>query len=182
MQRKESDNNAMASSAQTENYISSLSGGDPLSNKEKTFFESGMGYDFSNVRIHTDNNANESAKNINALAYTHGNDIVFNSGQYQPNTAEGKKLLAHELTHVVQQKNADTVYRKTYLQEENISDTRTVDSESRIKEVILKTFSNTGSKLYPYIKDKIEKFKDKAVISKDDADVYGHKYNKINQG
>jgi len=182
MQRKESDNKAMTSSAQTENYISSLSGGDPLSKKEKTFFESRMGYDFSNVRIHNNNKANESASNINALAYTHGNDIIFNSGQYQPGTTEGKKLLAHELTHVVQQKNADTVCRKTYLEEENISDTRTIDSESRVKEVILKTFANANSKLYKYIKDKIDKFKDKAVISKDDADVYGHKYNRINKG
>ena len=182
MQRKESNDNTLTSLPQTENYISSLSGGDPLSKKEKTFFESRMGYDFSNVRIHNNNKANESASNINALAYTHGNDIIFNSGQYQPGTTEGKKLLAHELTHVVQQKNADTVCRKTYLEEENISDTRTIDSESRVKEVILKTFANANSKLYKYIKDKIDKFKDKAVISKDDADVYGHKYNRINKG
>jgi hypothetical protein len=96
------------SSSQTENYISSISGGKPLNNNEKAFFESRMGYDFSNVRIHNDSNANQSAKSISALAYTHGNNIVFGSNQYQPNTAEGRKLMAHELTHVVQQSNNNT--------------------------------------------------------------------------
>ncbi len=104
IQRKE-DSNQIISSAQTENYIASVPGGNPLRNEERSFFESRMGNDFSNVRIHTDNNANQSAKNINALAYTYGNDIVFAKNQYQPNTEEGKKLIAHELTHVMQQNN-----------------------------------------------------------------------------
>jgi hypothetical protein len=113
MQRKESNKDAIISpSLQTENYISSLSGGKALSDEERTFFESGMGYDFSTVRIHNDSKANESAKSINALAYTHGNNIVFGSDQYQPNSKEGKKLLAHELTHVLQQ-NAGAVQPKT---------------------------------------------------------------------
>jgi hypothetical protein len=58
------------------------------------------------VQLHTNSDANESAKTVNALAYTHGNNIVFGSGQYQPNTDNGKNLLAHELTHVVQQNHA----------------------------------------------------------------------------
>jgi hypothetical protein len=104
MQRRESSNDMITSlSLQAENYISSLSGSKALSKEERTFFESKMGYDFSNVRIHNDSSAHQSAKNINALAYTHENNIVFGQGQYQPNTDEGKKLLAHELTHVVQQ-------------------------------------------------------------------------------
>jgi hypothetical protein len=103
MQRKESYNETTGATPETENYLSSLSGGKTLSNEEKSFFEPGMGYDFSDVKIHTGSAANESAKNINALAYTHGNNIVFGSNQYQPDTYEGKKLLAHELAHVVQQ-------------------------------------------------------------------------------
>ncbi|MGN6212328.1 eCIS core domain-containing protein [Parafilimonas sp.] len=87
----------------TENYINTLSGGEVLSNKERSFFESKIGYDFSGVKLHTNTEANQSAKNINALAYTHGNNIVFGEGQYQPDTDAGKRLLAHELTHVVQQ-------------------------------------------------------------------------------
>jgi hypothetical protein len=97
---------------QTENYHQSLSGGKPLSNNEKTFFESRIGHDFSDVQLYTDSTANQSAKNVNALAYTHGSDIVFGAGQYQPGTDAGKRLLAHELTHVVQQRsNTNLVQR-----------------------------------------------------------------------
>jgi hypothetical protein len=103
MQRKESNNDTTEVTPETESYLSSLSGGKTLGNEEKSFFEPRMGYDFSGVKIHTDSTANESAKNINALAYTHGNNIVFGSNQYQPDTNEGKKLLAHELTHIMQQ-------------------------------------------------------------------------------
>lgn len=103
-QRKENNNDSVNPSPQTENYIQSLPGkGNALGEKEKSFFESRIGYDFSNVKIHTGDEAERSARSIGALAYTTGNDIVFGNGQYQPNTDSGKKLLAHELTHVVQQ-------------------------------------------------------------------------------
>jgi hypothetical protein len=69
--------------------------------------ESRFGYDFTNVRIHTNDRAARSAQYMTAVAYTLGNDIVFGKGRYQPNTLEGRRLLAHELTHVVQQ---DTMY------------------------------------------------------------------------
>jgi hypothetical protein len=62
-----------------------------------------FGYDFSRVRIHADVAAAESARALNALAYTSGQDIVFDSGQFRPGSPAGQKLLAHELTHVVQQ-------------------------------------------------------------------------------
>jgi hypothetical protein len=62
-----------------------------------------FGHDFSQVRVHTDARAAESARNINALAYTVGRDVVFGAGQHSPHTREGKRLMAHELTHVTQQ-------------------------------------------------------------------------------
>lgn len=94
------------SSPDFESYVEGLnSGGSPLPNESKSFFEGAMGYDFSNVRIHNDAKASESADSINALAYTTGKNIVFNQNQFQPSTKEGQKLLAHELTHVVQQGN-----------------------------------------------------------------------------
>ncbi len=65
-----------------------------------------FGHDFSQVRVHTDSRAAESARAVNALAYTVGKNVVFGTGQYAPGTSTGKKLLAHELTHVVQQINA----------------------------------------------------------------------------
>jgi hypothetical protein len=111
-QRKKSSDKMGRGSSETENYLSSLSDGKKLSNDERAFFEAQMGYDFSNVRIHNDGHANQSAKSISALAYTHGNDIVFGSDQYQPNTDKGKKLMAHELTHVVQQQSAAMIQRK----------------------------------------------------------------------
>ena len=92
--------------ASTENQVSSLTGGEPLPKKEKSFFEQKMGYDFSKVTLHKDEAANASAKDLQAKAYTHGNDIVFGANEYKPETTEGKQLIAHELTHVVQQQSA----------------------------------------------------------------------------
>ena len=65
--------------------------------------ESRFASDFSNVKIYADDRASKSAQSVDARAYTVGNDVVFGQGQYQPYTLEGKKLLAHELTHVLQQ-------------------------------------------------------------------------------
>ncbi len=77
--------------------------GKPLDASTRTFMESRFGHDFSQVRVHTDTKAAESARAVNALAYTVGGDMVFGEGQYELGTSEGKRLLAHELTHVVQQ-------------------------------------------------------------------------------
>ncbi len=103
LQRKE-DGDQQTADTHTESYINSLSGkGRSLSNQERSFFEPRFGRDFSNVQLHTNNEAGTSAKNINALAYTTGNNIVFGEGQYNTATESGKHLMAHELTHVVQQ-------------------------------------------------------------------------------
>ena len=63
-----------------------------------------FGQDFSNVRIHTDQTAVEMNRRLKSQAFTHGKDIYFNQGKFNPESKTGKKLLAHELTHVVQQK------------------------------------------------------------------------------
>jgi hypothetical protein len=83
--------------------------GKPLPNELRRFYEPKLGYDLSNVRIHTDSVAAKSAQSINSLAYTVGNNIVFDQGQYSPGTGHGKKILAHELAHVVQQKTQSNV-------------------------------------------------------------------------
>src|SRR6185437_11221120 len=77
--------------------------GQSLEPTTRTFFESRFGHDFSQVRVHTDAKAAESAQAVNALAYTVGRDVVFGAEQYTPMTPQGGRLLAHELTHVVQQ-------------------------------------------------------------------------------
>ncbi len=84
---------------------SSKSGGAPLPVGTKRFMESAFQTDFSSVRVHTDSRAAEMSKGIQARAFTHGSDIYFNTGQFTPENAEGKRLLAHELTHVLQQQN-----------------------------------------------------------------------------
>ncbi|MCG9972580.1 DUF4157 domain-containing protein [Christiangramia crocea] len=66
-------------------------------------FENAFGVDFSEVNIHTDSSAHQLNKDLNAKAFTHGKDIYFRQGNYQPDSKEGKHLLAHELTHTVQQ-------------------------------------------------------------------------------
>lgn len=85
--------------------------GQPLNTSTRSFMESRLGHDFSNVRVHTDTRAAESARAVNALAYTVGRNIVFGSGHYAPGTSEGKRLVAHELTHVVQQRHVSDVSR-----------------------------------------------------------------------
>jgi hypothetical protein len=82
--------------------------GQSLDAPTRAFFEPRLGYDLSSVRVHNDEKATESARSLHALGYTVGRDIVFGRGQYSPGTLVGKQLLAHELTHVVQQRALQT--------------------------------------------------------------------------
>ena len=78
--------------------------GSPLNTATRNFMESRFGSDFSKVRVHTDDLASESARMLGARAYTVDQNIVFNAGEYTPKNQEGKRLLAHELSHVIQQR------------------------------------------------------------------------------
>jgi hypothetical protein len=80
-----------------------LGGGRPLEPEVRADMKTRLGHDFSQVRIHDDSRAHESTATVNANAYTVGSHIVFQTGGYNPATSEGKRTLAHELTHVVQQ-------------------------------------------------------------------------------
>jgi len=92
--------------------------------------ESGLNHDFSRVRIHADTQAAESARSINSLAYTVGRNVVFGAGQYQPATREGRRLLAHELVHVMQQEHSGPGTVQRFFQ-----------PEQAVEEMIGKTFS-----------------------------------------
>jgi len=97
----------LSSAAESSDDVSAgidLGRGQPLNAETRAFFEPRFGADFSRVRVHAGAGANESAQALNALAYTTGHDVVFGRGQYQPETAAGRRLLAHELTHVLQQR------------------------------------------------------------------------------
>lgn len=93
----------IAVSPQMESQLSQLQGsGRQMPQGLRNMMESGFGRDFSQVRLHTDSEAVSLSSSIHAKAFTHGNDIYFNQGQFSPSTSEGQKLMAHELTHVVQ--------------------------------------------------------------------------------
>lgn len=98
LQRKE----IIGGSVFTGAAVGESGGGQPLSSGERSFFEPRFNRDFGHVRIHTNTLAAESAKAVNARAYTISRNVVFGAGQYAPDTAEGKRLLAHELTHTLQ--------------------------------------------------------------------------------
>src|SRR5664279_3002216 len=80
-------------------------GGSPLAPDVKGEMESRLGHDFSDVRVHNDSQAHESARSVNAHAYTVGSNVVFQRDKFDPSSSEGKTTLAHELTHVVQQRS-----------------------------------------------------------------------------
>lgn len=80
-------------------------GGSPLDADTRADMESRFGHDFGDVRVHTDGGAHESARSVNAQAYTVGSNIVFQRDRYDPSSVEGRHMLAHELTHVVQQRS-----------------------------------------------------------------------------
>ena len=87
-----------------ENQINSAKGGgQPIPEDTRNFLEPRFGQDFSNVRIHTGAEADNLNNSLQAKAFTTGSDIFFRDGDYNPNSGEGRELLAHELTHVVQQ-------------------------------------------------------------------------------
>jgi len=110
LQRKRPGSMNVADSLEAPPIVRDVLGstGQPLDAGIKGFFENRLGHDFSRVRIHNDARAAESARAVSALAYTVGQDIAFATGQYVPHSARGRKLLAHELAHVVQQSAASS--------------------------------------------------------------------------
>src|SRR5262245_6990875 len=104
LQRKESGSAATAPATAPPIVDRALnSPGQPLDAVTRAFFEPRFGQDFSHVLVHTNAQAAESTRAVNALAYTIGRDVVFGTGQYAPHSETGRRLLAHELTHVMQQ-------------------------------------------------------------------------------
>lgn len=102
VQRRAADSAAPASAPESV-HRTLASPGRPLDTGTRDFMESRFGHDFSQVRVHTDSQAGDSARDINAHAYTAGSDIAFAPGKYQPESQSGRQLIAHELAHTVQQ-------------------------------------------------------------------------------
>jgi hypothetical protein len=120
MRKAEAGNSDMSVSSSFASSLNASKGsGSSLPQGTRSFMENAFSTDFSSVKIHTDSQASEMSKGISAKAFTTGNDIYFKSGEYSPNSENGKKLLAHELTHVVQQQ--DTIPVDIHRQEEEPS-------------------------------------------------------------
>lgn len=111
--------------------------GQPLDSESRSYFEPRFDHDFSKVRIHADAAAGVSASQIQANAYTVGNDIVFGAGRFAPHTLQGQRLLAHELTHVVQQSGVQSTAVQPVLQ-------RDIGFEFQLRENTITT--NKGKK------------------------------------
>ena len=103
IQRKEEPEPSTASSNLESQLNAAKGGGSPLPEGTRNQMEGAFGADFSGVRVHTNSGAVQMNQELGAQAFTHGNDVYFNSGKYDPGSTEGNSLLGHELTHVVQQ-------------------------------------------------------------------------------
>ena len=132
--QRQSDGSSTASSGVTQQIESSKGQGSKLSDDTRTQMESSFGTDFSNVTIHTDHESTEMNNALHAQAFTHGSDIYFNEGKYNPQNTEGGRLLAHELTHVVQQ--GDSLKKKVqrFVQQSEISKGSETQPETSEKE------------------------------------------------
>jgi len=108
IQKKSEANNNVVSDAVSSQIQSTKAGGIKMPEATRSFMESRFGADFSNVNIHTGSDASLLSNQLSAQAFTISSDIYFNEGKYQPESFEGKKLLAHELTHVIQQGSTQT--------------------------------------------------------------------------
>ncbi len=103
IQRRAATDHAAAVSPEVESRIQSIGSGQPLPGATRAFFEPRFGYDFSGVRVHTGASADDLNRTLNARAFTRGQGIFFRQGEYNPDSHSGRELLAHELTHVLQQ-------------------------------------------------------------------------------
>ena len=131
--------------------------GQPLDASSRAYFEPRFGRDFSKVRIHADARAAELAAAVNAHAYTAGSDIVFGAGQHAPGTESGKRLLAHELVHVVQQNSsppAGTVSRKATKNDEEQK--KLAVANHKRQQTRVSSFFDAARKIVPNSKNPLE--------------------------
>ena len=112
LQRKSHVSQPQASSQVSSQIKQSRGKGRPLPPKVRAEMEAGLGASFKDVNIHTNSQAAELNQKLQAQAFTHGKDIFFNSGKYNPDSTTGKRLLAHELTHVIQQNKSEKSIQK----------------------------------------------------------------------
>ncbi|MFT5821030.1 MAG: hypothetical protein ACI8ZM_002279 [Crocinitomix sp.] len=147
IQRKSAEKSAVHTNSSFETGLKQTTG-NPMDAQTKSSMENDFGADFSGVKIHTGATASNLSNQIQAKAFTTGNDIYFNQGEYSPNTSSGKHLLAHELTHTIQQGASKTsaVQSKMKSKENNLTNTiqRKDAEQETIQEIRLKTVEVDG--------------------------------------
>jgi len=150
LQAKESPGQTPQVTPNLESRINSLKGGgQPLDPATRSFFEPRFGHDFSKVRVHSDSSSADTAKSINARAFTLGNHVVMGSGEYQPKSQSGQRLLGHELTHIVQQGGAQG--SNAMIQKEEPVTTDALSGESFDNNVESLQFANIEELLKVYV-------------------------------
>jgi hypothetical protein len=140
LQAKSREDSTSEVSYGLESQINAIKGGGrPLAESERAYFEPRFGTDFSLVRVHTGAQAAESARSVNAKAYTIGQDVTFGVGQYTPGTSEGRRLIAHELTHVVQQgeKSVFTHKKSLNVKDENHTLDKTISKDTISEDLMI---------------------------------------------
>jgi hypothetical protein len=148
------------------------SSGQPLDEFPRAYFEPRFGQDFSRVRVHRDATAERSAQDLNAHAYAVGNDIVFGAGQYAPQTDQGKRLIAHELTHVVQQRSESSHNIRREPSRKESFDIRGLPAESKERRDFI-FFDLNDATVPDTERDKIDEFA-AAKKSAPAIDLYGY--------
>jgi hypothetical protein len=138
-QNVEEDESKLASE-----IISKKGSGRAFEPEVREFMEPMFGYDFSNVRIHTDSFAARTAEELGAEAFTIGRDVFFGAGRYNPSSAKGKKLIAHELTHVVQQRESYGAFKENFITGK-FEDRYELEAETVASNVMHKIGSDKGS-------------------------------------
>lgn len=123
-------------------------GGAPMPSDVRGFFEDRMGTDFSGVRFHTDSRAANMAGQINARAFTYGSDIYFGSGQFSPSTHDGRRLMAHELTHTVQQAGAAPSAAASSIQRDPPKDKKKEEEEYKTFKIDITSRDYNNAKHY----------------------------------
>jgi hypothetical protein len=140
--------------------------GQPLDAATRRYFEPRFGRDFGEVRVHTGGDAERSAQQIGARAYTAGSDIVFGSREYAPRTQDGRELLAHELTHVLQQRGSPARVSRAPIKVGNVAaqsdykDVAKVPPKGQLAAIKKKHLAYVKAPLDPAVETQITAFSD----------------------